>query len=100
MICASAILSRIGKRTVMSGNAVIGSADGQVGPAHFQPALAQAREGLRRGDFMHQMQIDVQQRGRAWRSATTWLSQTFSMIVRGLCAVPCLFDINVLLKFS
>ncbi len=65
-------------------NAVIDGREGQIRPAHFQPALAQARERLRRSDFVHQVQIDVDQRRRARLLARRrGESQIFSMIVRG-----------------
>ena len=35
------------------------------GPAHLEAALAQTREGLRRGHFVDQVQVDVQQRRSA-----------------------------------
>ena len=73
-----------GQRAVGGGDAVIGGGDGQIGTPHFEAALAQALKGLRRGDFMHQVQIDVQQRGRARLLVTTWESQSFSMMVRGI----------------
>ena len=34
--------------------------DGFIGPADFQSALAQAGKGLRRGDFVDQVQVDIQ----------------------------------------
>ena len=64
------------------GHAVVRGGDGQIGPPHFQAALAQP-EGLRRGDFVDQVQVDVEQRRGARLLATTWVSQSFSMIVRG-----------------
>ena len=48
-----------GQRPVGGGNAVVGGGDGQIRAADLQAALAQALEGLRRGDFVHQVQIDV-----------------------------------------
>ena len=44
---------------------MVGGGEGEIGPADFQAALAQALEGLRRSDFVDQVQIDVEQRGRA-----------------------------------
>ena len=55
----------MGSDAVRGGDAVIRGGDGQVGTADFEAALAQTLEGLRRGDFMHQVQVDVEQRGRA-----------------------------------
>ena len=42
------------------GMRVVHRGDGAVGAADFQPALAQAGEGLRRGDFVDQVQVNVQ----------------------------------------
>ena len=53
------------QRAVGGRNAVVDRGDGQVGTAHFQAALAQALEGLRRRDLVHQVQVDVEQRRRA-----------------------------------
>ena len=53
------------QRPVRGGNAVVGGGDGEVRPAHLEAPLAQPLEGLRRGDFVDQVQIDEQQRGRA-----------------------------------
>ena len=54
----------------------------QIGPPHLQAALAQHVEGLRRGDFVNQMQVDVQHRRRVGVSGTTsCCSQTFWNIV-------------------
>ena len=39
--------------------------ESQVGAADFQTARAQAFEGLRGGDFMDQVQVDVEQRRSA-----------------------------------
>ena len=46
-------------------DAVVGGRDGEIGTADFETAIAQALESLRRGDFMHQMQIDIDKAGRA-----------------------------------
>ena len=54
-----------GQRPVGRRNAVIGGGDGEVGPADSDSTLAQAVEGLGRRDFVHQVQIDVEQRGSA-----------------------------------
>ena len=49
---------------------------------HDAPGLApgqlQAFEGLRAGDFVHQVAVDVQQRGAVASTCTTWLSQSLS----------------------
>src|SRR5690349_9946 len=55
-----------GQRTIVRRNTVVRSAERKVGPAYFQTALAQSGKGLRRSHFMHQVQIDVEQRWRAW----------------------------------
>ena len=47
------------------GDRVIDGGRGPIGAAHFQAARPQAGEGLRRGDFVDKVQIDVQHRGRA-----------------------------------
>ena len=47
------------------GRGVIHGRDGQVRPADFQAAVAQRLEGLRGGDFVAQVQIDINQTGRA-----------------------------------
>jgi hypothetical protein len=39
----------------------------QIRPAQSQAALAQHREGLRRGHLVHQVRVDVQHRGRVGR---------------------------------
>ena len=54
-----------GQRAVGGGDAVVGGGDGQIGAADFEAALAQALKGLRRGDFVDQVQVDVEQGGRA-----------------------------------
>ena len=48
-----------------------------------RPRSAQHREGLRRGDLMDQVQVDVQHRRRVDVSARTSCSQTFWNIVFG-----------------
>src|SRR6202030_858569 len=53
------------KRARRSGGAVVGGGDGQVGTANFHAAREEAVEGLRRRDFVDQMQVDVEQRGNA-----------------------------------
>ena len=54
-----------GERAVGGRNAVVGGGEGEIGAADFEAALAQALESLRRGDFMDQMQIDIEERGSA-----------------------------------
>ena len=53
------------KRTVGSRDAVVDGADGEVGTADFEAALAQAFEGLGRRHFVDHVQIDVDEAGRA-----------------------------------
>jgi hypothetical protein len=40
---------------------VVNGGDGQIGTSEFQPSETQAFKSLGRGDFMHEMQIDVEQ---------------------------------------
>ncbi len=54
--------ARRGRRAVIRGR------DREIGPPHLQPARAQTVEGLRRRDFVHQVQIDVDQRRRVRRA--------------------------------
>ena len=54
-----------GQRAIMRGDAVIGGADGEIGTAHFDAAFAEAGEGLGRGDFVHKVQVNIQERGGA-----------------------------------
>ena len=54
-----------GQRAVGGGNAVVGGGDGEIGTPDLEAALAQAVEGLRRSDFVDQVQVDEEQRGRA-----------------------------------
>ena len=56
---------RIGQVARRGGRRVVHGRDGQIRPADFEPAVAQRLEGLRRGDFVTQVQIDVDQRGGA-----------------------------------
>ena len=48
--------ARRGRRAVVRGR------DRQIRPPHLQPARAQPVEGLRRRHFVHQVQIDIEQR--------------------------------------
>ncbi len=48
-------IERIGRRRV------IHRGDGQIRTADLKPALAQHGEGLRRGDLVSQVQVDIQQ---------------------------------------
>src|SRR6266852_52085 len=54
---------RIGDRhgPIRSGDVVIDRGYGEIGPAHLAVCRAQALECLRRSDFVHQVQIDVEQ---------------------------------------
>ena len=42
------------------GGGVVHGGEGQLRPPHLQPPLAQHREGLRRGDLVNEMQVDVE----------------------------------------
>ena len=58
--------------------------DRQVGPAHRAAGQPQAVEGLRAGDLVHEVQVDVEQVGLALRRcARRGASQIFSASVRG-----------------
>jgi hypothetical protein len=48
-----------GQRAIGGGNAVVRGGDGEVGTAHFEAAFTEAGEGLGRGDFVDQMEIDI-----------------------------------------
>ena len=73
-----------GERAVGGRNAVIGGREREVRTADLQAALAQAFERLRRRDFMDEVQVDIERAGAPGCSGTTWESQSFSMMVRGL----------------
>ncbi len=81
---------------VIGRDAVIHRGKGAVGPAHCDAALAQPFEGLRRGHFMHQVQVNVQD-GRAVRVLRHHMRvPDFSKSVFGrlvmrviLCQPPC-----------
>src|SRR5207249_2244937 len=51
-----------GQRAVRGRDAVVGCGERQIRPPHFQAPLAESLESLRRGDFVHQMQVDIEQR--------------------------------------
>ena len=55
---------KIGNRSAarLGGNIVVNGGHGPQGLPHFSPRDSQTIEGLRRRDFMHQMQIDVKKR--------------------------------------
>ena len=55
----------MGSEAVGGGRTVVGGGHGEIGPAHFDAALTQALKGLRRRHFVYQVQVDVQQGGRA-----------------------------------
>lgn len=48
----------------MGGDAVVNGSDGFIGAAHFEATLTEASEGLRRGDFVNQVQVNIQHGGR------------------------------------
>ena len=51
------------------GDVVVGGGDGEVGPAHPAAGQADAVEGLRAGDLVDEVEIDVEQVGLARRAA-------------------------------
>ena len=53
------------QRAIGGRDAVIGGGDGEVGTPHLEAARPKAVEGLRRRDFVHQVQVDKNQRGCA-----------------------------------
>jgi len=53
------------QRAVRGRNAVIRGGNGEIGTAHLEAALAQALEGLGRRHLVYQVEIDVEQCGRA-----------------------------------
>ena len=57
--------SRMGSERSVVGMEWSTVADGEVRAADFEAALAQAGEGLRRSDFVDQVKVDVEERGRA-----------------------------------
>ena len=61
-ICCLEIGSAIGRRAVGRGHVVVGRGDGQFRPADFAAGQPQAFERLRAGDFVDQVQIDVEDR--------------------------------------
>ena len=58
---------RVGDRLVDvgGGDVVVLGGDGQVGAAHGAPVEAEAVERLRRGDLVHEVEVDVEQVGLA-----------------------------------
>ena len=44
------------------GDVVVDGGDGAIGAAHLAAGEAEAFEGLRRGDLVDQLQVDVEQR--------------------------------------
>ena len=52
------------RRGPVGGDVVVGGGERAVGPAHRAPGEPQALEGLRAGDLVHEVQVDVQQARR------------------------------------
>ncbi len=76
---------------VGGGHVVILSRDRQIGSADRPAGQSQAVEGLRAGDFVHQVQVDIQQiRRRVGRvftaAAATWMNYVSVPDLRGKCA--------------
>ena len=63
---------------------VVDGGDGAFRPAHLAARGAQALEGLRRGDLVNQVQVDIKQRRLVGGFAHYVASQSFSKSVRGL----------------
>jgi hypothetical protein len=74
------------------GHVVIDGRDGAIGTAHLAAGQAQAFKGLRRGDLVEQLQVDVEQVGSPSGSTTTCCSQTFSNNVFGSVLMKLLFS--------
>ena len=70
--CVAAILSTIGSERGVVGMLWSAVAMVRSGRRTFRPRSRKPREGLRRRDFVHQVQIDVEQRRRARLLGTTW----------------------------
>jgi hypothetical protein len=72
------------------GDVVVDGGDGAIGAADLAAGEAQAFKGLRRGDLVEQLQVDVEERGLALGSTTTCCCQTFSNSVFGAVSfTPC-----------
>ena len=52
----------VGALAAVGGQDVVDGREGALGEAHAQPHLAQRLEGLRTGDLVDQMTVDIQQR--------------------------------------
>jgi len=70
---------------IVGGCAVVERRDGAVGAVYRQPAPPQPVEGLRRGHFVYQVQIDVQHRRALRFLGHQWFCQIFSNKVCGVC---------------
>ena len=53
---------RIGQRTVGGGHIVVNHGQGALGMAHLAVVHPQALKGLRAGDFVHQVPVDIEER--------------------------------------
>ena len=56
---------RVDRRVVAGGDVVVHRRERQVGPAHAAAGEPQALERLRRGDLVHEVEVDVEQVGAA-----------------------------------
>ncbi len=65
------------------GDVVVDGGDVAVGAAELAAGEAEAVEGLRRGDLVDEVEVDVEDRGLACGSATRCCCQTFSKRVFG-----------------
>ena len=86
---------RVGDRLVDVDrrHVVVLGGDREIGSAHRAAGEPQTVEGLRAGDLVDEVQIDVDEVGLApdsRRRTTTWSSQTFSAMVRGVSVMTCL----------
>ncbi len=70
--------------TVAGRHIVIGCRDGAFRSANGPLVQSQSVKGLRAGDFVNQVQIDIQNRRFAGGAATTCRSQILSSMVRGV----------------
>ena len=79
------VLDARGHGRAVGGRVVVGGGERAIGPAHGAPGQAQPVEGLRAGDLVHEVQVDVEEA----RAATSWASQILSNSVFGMVIGPC-----------